>query len=103
MCRVLHIKKTRTTPYHSQSDGLMNSLNKTLVTMLIACVNEHYSDWDKFLPFVIMAYRASKHETTGLTSNYTMLGREVSTRLDLMFEMPTAITFITHNKWAWKI
>ena len=69
--------------------------------MLIACVNEHYSDWDKFLPFVIMAYRALKRDTTGLTPNHTMFGRDVSTRLDVMYEMPPAITFITHNKWAW--
>ena len=100
MCRVLHKKKTRTTSYHSQSDGIVNRFHKTLVTMLSACVNEHHSDWDKFLPLVIKAYRASKHETTGLTPNYTMVGREISKRPDLMFEMPTTVKFIPYNKWA---
>ena len=46
MCSALHIKKTRTTPYHPQSDGIVERFNKTLVTMLRACVNEHHSDWD---------------------------------------------------------
>ena len=103
MCRVLHIKKTRTTPYHPQSDGMVERFNKTLVTMLSAYVNEHHSNWDSYLPYVMMAYRASVHETTGFTPNYMMLGREVSTPLDLMYEMPQATKFIPHNKWAWKL
>ena len=49
MFRVLHIKKTRTTPYHPQSDELVERFNKTLVTMLSAYVNEHHSDWDPAL------------------------------------------------------
>ena len=34
MCKVLHIKKMRTTPYHLQSDGMVERFNKTLVRML---------------------------------------------------------------------
>ena len=34
MCKVLPIKKTRTTPYHPQSDGMVERFNKTLVRML---------------------------------------------------------------------
>jgi transposase InsO family protein len=102
MCRVLHIK-TRTTPYHPQSDGMVERFNKTLVTMLSAYVNEHHSNWDSYLPYVMMAYRASVHETSGFTPNYMMLGREVSTPLDLMYEMPQATKFIPYNKWAWKL
>ena len=30
-----------------------------------------------------MAYRAAEHETTGNTPNYMMLGREVTTPLDI--------------------
>lgn len=44
MCKVLHIKKTRTTPYHPQSYGMVERFNKTLVTMLSAYVNDHHSD-----------------------------------------------------------
>ena len=103
MCRVLHIKKTRTTPYHPQSDGMVERFNKTLVTMLSAYVNEHHSDWDRYLPYVMMAYRASVHETTGFTPNYMMLGREVSTPLDLMYEMPSAVKYVPKSKWAWQL
>ena len=41
MCKMLHIKKTRITPYHPQSNGMVERFNKTLVGMLQAYVNEH--------------------------------------------------------------
>ena len=34
MCRLLGIKKTRTTPYHSQSDGMVECFNRTLEAQL---------------------------------------------------------------------
>lgn len=81
MCKVLHITKTRTTAYHPQSDGMVERFNGTLETMLSAYVQENHRDWDKHLPYVMMAYRASEHETTGFSPNMLMLGRETSTPL----------------------
>lgn len=103
MCQGLHIKKTRSTPYHPQSDGIMERFNKTLVTMLSAYVNDHHSDWDEHLPYVMMAYRTSLHETTGFTPNQLMLGTEVSTPLDIMYEMPRSVKYIPRHKWAWQL
>jgi hypothetical protein len=56
--------------------------------MLSANVDEHQKDWDVHLSYVMMAYRSTKHETTGCTPNSLMLGREVATPLDVMYEMP---------------
>ena len=103
MCKVLHIKKTRTTPYHPQSDGMLERFNKTLVRMLKSYINDHQSDWDEQLPFLTMAYRSVEHETTGFSPNYLMLGREVSTPLDIMFEIPSSVRSIPENQWAWSL
>ena len=103
MCKVLHIKKTRTTPYHPQSDGMVERFNKTLVGMLKSYINDHQSDWDEQLPFLTMAYRSVEHETTGFSPNYLMLGREVSTPLDIMFEIPQSVRRIPENQWAWSL
>ena len=67
MCKLLGIKKTRTMPYHPESDGMVERYNKTLAKLLSAFVNEEHTDWDQLLPYVMMAYRSSEHETKGFT------------------------------------
>jgi hypothetical protein len=78
VCKLLGIHKTRTTAYHPQSDGLVESLNRTIQNMLSIYVREDQVDWDVHLPYVMMAYRASEQETVGVNPNRMMFGREVS-------------------------
>lgn len=59
--------------------------------------------WDEHLPYVIMAYRTSLHETTGFTPNQQMPGREVSTPLGIMYEMSRSVKYIPRHKWAWQL
>ena len=44
--------------------------------------------WDDYIPFVGMAYRSSVQASTGETPNMMMLGRDVATPVDMMFESP---------------
>ena len=67
--------------------------------MLSAFVDENHRNWDKQLPFVTMAYRASEHETTGLSPNRLMLGRETTTPLEIIYDMPPSIKAIPVNQW----
>ena len=97
MCRLLQIQKTRTTPYHPQSDGMAERNNRTILTMLSAFVNEHQNDWGEHLPYISMAYRAAEHETTGNTPNYMMLGREVTTRWIFNFACHVALHISLKN------
>ena len=103
MCKLLGIHKTRTTPYHPQSDGMVERFNRTLAAMLSAYVSTNQRDWDEQLPYVTMAYRSTEHETTGLSPNMLMVGREVSTPLDLMFELPNLSKPIPNNQWVWEL
>ena len=103
MCRILQIEKTRTTAYHPQSDGMVERFNRTLTAMLSAFVSDHHTDWDEQLPIVMMAYRSAEHETTGQTPNMLMFGRETTTPLDILYEMPPAIKEIPANWWVWEI
>ncbi|XP_062584077.1 protein NYNRIN-like [Saccostrea cucullata] len=101
MCELLQIEKTRTTPYHPQSDGMVERFNRTLEAMLSSCVNKNHTDWDEQLPYVMMAYRSAEHDTTGFSSNYLMLGREATTPLYLVYEMEVQWKPIPQNRWAW--
>ena len=53
MCKQFHINKTRTTPYHPQSDGLVERFNRTLISMLATMVHENPGDWDRHLKLFI--------------------------------------------------
>lgn len=79
---------------------MVERFNKTLATMLSAYVSDHQIDWDKKLPYVLMAYRSSQHESTGYTPNMLMLGREVATPVDIMYEFPNRVKPTNVHDWV---
>lgn len=48
-----------------QSNGLDNCWNGTFKSMLFRIVREHGREWDKFVPFLLWAYREVPKVTTG--------------------------------------
>ncbi|UYV64922.1 K02A2.6-like [Cordylochernes scorpioides] len=101
LCRLLGIRKTRTTPLHPQSDGMVERFNKTMEEHLSKVVEQHQRDWDVRLPPFLMAYRAAIHETTGQTPANIMFGRELRLPCDLEFgspgEPPAEVTAYVNN------
>ena len=89
LCRLLGVEKSRTTPYRPQSDGLVENFNKSLKQMFTHFVNEHQNDWDDYIPFLLLAYRSTIHESTGCTPNLLFLSRELSLPIDLMAGNPS--------------
>ena len=71
----LDIKKTRTSSYHPQGNGLVERFNKTVCSMLSMFVAEDQRDWDLFLPKVTFAYNTSVHESTKETPFALFMGR----------------------------
>ena len=67
ICKLLGVVKTRTTPYHPQSDGLVERFNRTLLDMLSTAAGEHPFDWECHLRRLCLAYNTSVHPTTGHT------------------------------------
>ena len=47
VCKLLGTKKLNTMGYHPQTDGLVERLNRTLITMQSKCVEKHGRDWDE--------------------------------------------------------
>ena len=88
ICHLMGIKKTRTTPYHPQSDGMVERFNRTLEMELSKFAEHQQKDWDEHIPFLMMAYRSAVHSTTGCSPAKMMLGRELKLPVDLIFGRP---------------
>ena len=65
LCTLLGCTKTRTAPYHPESDGMIERFNCMCLMMLSMFVNDRRDNWNELLPFVMHAYRTSVHESTG--------------------------------------
>ncbi|XP_021474790.2 uncharacterized protein LOC110534325 [Oncorhynchus mykiss] len=88
MCERLGMHKTRTTPLHPQSDGLVERFNKTLGQQLAIVSTKHQCDWDKHLPMVLMACRSAVQDSTSCTPALLMLGREIRSPAEMAFGRP---------------
>ena len=88
MCKSLGMDKTRTTPLHPQSDGMVERFNRTIEEMLSKFVAENQRDWDSHLPILMMAYRSAVHETTSFTPCELMFGRQIDLPIDLQLGRP---------------
>ena len=88
LCRLLHVKKTRSVPYSPKSDGLAERSTRTLKQMLSILVEENRFNWDDHIPYILMSYRASGHGSTKCTPNLLMLNRETNLTVDLMCGSP---------------
>ncbi|KAK3885216.1 hypothetical protein Pcinc_010560 [Petrolisthes cinctipes] len=88
-CKLLGIKKTRTTPLRPQSDGMAEKFNWTLGQELAKYCVEGQSEWDEKLPALLMAYRSAAHESTGYTPAKLMLGHELCLPVDVLMGRPS--------------
>ena len=84
-CELLGMEKTRTTPLHPQSDGMVERFNRTILNHLSIFVSRNQQDWDKKLPLFLLAYRSAVHETTGYTPFHMLFGKDLRLPCDLLF------------------
>ena len=83
---LLKVQAIRTSPYHPQTDGLVERFNQTLKQMLRKAATEEGKDWDKLLPYLLFAYREVPQASTGFSPFELLYGRQVRGPLDVLKE-----------------
>ena len=63
---------TRTTPYHPQSDVMVERMNRTLKDILSKLVNDQQNDWNIWIPQALLAYRSNVQSSTGFSPHCLM-------------------------------
>ena len=98
------LMKSRTTPYHPQTNGCVERMNETLLKMLRALPEKRKGRWHQSIDKVLFAYNATKHESTGYSPYYLMFGREPILPLDLILGINNQKKFLNRPDFVkhWK-
>ena len=86
VCKLLKINKLCTTPYHPEANGLVENFNGVLKKMLKSYAQKEPSNWDKFIQYILFAYREVPNETTGFSPFELLYGRHVRGPLAILKE-----------------
>ena len=86
LCKLISIKPIHTSPYHPQTDGLLERWHADILAMLKQATNCK-TDWDLFVPHVIFAYRQTPHSLTGFSPFQLIYGVNVRGSLEVLREL----------------
>lgn len=75
LCQMTGITKSRTTPYHTMGNGITESFNRILISVLGTLAPQQKSNWKAYNGPLIHVINANKLETTGFSPFYQMFGR----------------------------
>ena len=78
LCKFHNIKKSRTTPYHTEGNSQTERLLRTLST-------QKKKRWPDYLAELTYAYNATPHKSTGYSTFYLLFGREPKLPIDIIF------------------
>jgi transposase InsO family protein len=78
------IVKTRTTPYHPQTNGSCERMNSTVLHMLRTLAESEKPRWHEHVDKLMHAYNSTTHSTTGYSPHFLLFGREPVLPLDLV-------------------
>ena len=73
LCLAFGVKESHTTPYHPMGDGLVERMNRSLLTLLRTLADKG-NDWEDHLQLLLFFYRTSRHASTGVSPYEVLFG-----------------------------
>lgn len=91
LLRRLNCHHVRASPYHPQSNGMLERVHHVFKTTLEK-LREGDPQWDHWVPDVLMALRTAPHTATGFSPYELLFGREARTPLKALREKMSTTT-----------
>ena len=66
LCAILNINQTRSTSWHSQSDGKAERIILNCKTLMTCIMQGSDLPWDQIIDYALFAYRTSQHSSTDI-------------------------------------
>ena len=86
--KLLQVHPICTSPYHPQTDGLVERFNQTLKSMLQKSGTDGGKEWDKRIPYLLFAYQEVPQASTGFSPfEFFLYGHDVRGPLDILKEV----------------
>ena len=76
MCKQFNIHQSFSTSYHSQSQGITERSNRSLVNLMRNYVNAQQTDWDMKIQPLVWALNTSESTPTGMSAYKLLFGRQ---------------------------
>lgn len=75
MCKLLDIEKSKSTPWHPQTNGFLERSHRTLKNYLRSFVDRD-NEWDNFLCYATFCYNSTIHTSTNYTPYELVFGHK---------------------------
>ena len=75
LCKLMGIKKIRTSLYHAQTSEQVECAHQTIVQMIGKLSEDQKADWPNHLTEMVQAYKSTRWPVTGYSPHYLMFGQ----------------------------
>ena len=94
-CKSVGIKQKFTSPFHPQTDGMVEKFNRTFLNMIRNYVSENQTDWPDHIPLIMFSYRTAINDSIGVTPAEALQGRKIKLPTDML--RPDSLQFDNPN------
>ena len=85
LCTLYGIKKLRTSSYHAQTNGQVEHMNQTLISLIGKLDGDKKAFWSKHPPELLMAYNSTCLAVMGYSPDFLLFGRRPRIPVDYLF------------------